>query len=276
MMRCTHCGYIFVESNVERSKINYSGSYAEKIRGDFRLGTSNDSYAREVLKQIESLSERGRILDIGCGAGFFLNYARNAGWQTYGVELTIENARYASEHLGLNVKNVSIEDSKFPDNFFDVVTMWDVIEHLNNPRETIAHLFNIIKDNGLLCVETPNTESIYRALLGKYWIAFADSTHIRFFNKTNLKVLLEKSGFKVVKIQSTNVRFFSLEGLRRMRLYRYYYDLALVIGKIFPALIPSCRDDVNKVTKCLNYPTDILFESLYRGDQIRIFARKNG
>lgn len=280
---CKNCGLIFSEINNLKLKNYYNHTYAERIRDNFRIDMTNEEYAHLILKQILELVKIGKILDVGCGAGYFLDYAKRLGWQIFGVELIEKNAKYAKEKFGLNVITGRLEDLDFPDNFFDVITMLDLIEHLVNPTAALSKINRLLKKDGLLCIETPNAGSIYHLLLKKKWISFAEDSHIYFFNRKNLEKILSKTGFHLVQIITPNVNFFSFEGLRRIRIYRYYYNFYLIVKKIFSSFNFEIRDNnlisqflkfESNLIKLINYPTNKLFESLYLGDQIRAFAIK--
>ena len=144
----------------------------------------------------------GRIGE--CASGAFLDMARKKGWETTGVEVSRASSEYARESFGLNVTTGILEDAALLDDCFDVVTMWDVVEHLPCPSETIAECLRIIKPGGLLLVHTPNHDSlIYKAALclcrllhGKRLANFlgplyGGDGHLYYFNRKSLKRLLQ-------------------------------------------------------------------------------------
>jgi 2-polyprenyl-3-methyl-5-hydroxy-6-metoxy-1,4-benzoquinol methylase len=255
------------------------------IRNHFRLDTSHELYAQEMIKGINRFKKTGKILDIGCGAGIFLDYARKLGWDTYGIELTESNYRFAKYNLGLNVFQGKIEDFEFRGNYFDSITMLDALEHTEDPLKILKKVKYLLKDDGLLCLETPNASSVYHLFLGKRWISFSEVSHIYFFNKQALEKLLHNLGFKILHIETANINFFSKEGLRRFRIYPYFYDLVLILHKAYQILLKdflrndkSLKSDISKFTSkfrdSINFPTNFLFNQLMMGDQLRIYAKK--
>lgn len=281
---CASCSLIYTDPATVDLHTRYDDSYSAMIRNDFRLDMPHEEYARLMLQKIGAFKRPGRLLDIGCGPGVFLAEARRRGWQGCGVELTEGNFRYATEILRLDVRKGTIEEAGFQDGSFDVITMWDVIEHIPDPSGVLAKIRRLLKDDGLLCIETPNAGSIYRKILGKRWIGFAEPSHIFAFDRKTLAALLEKTGFQTARIETANVNFFSAEGIRRFRLHGYLYNLKLILRKLAgkdsadgsgAKKPPSARGAAGAVTKAINYPTDLLINSLSMGDQLRIFARKN-
>ena len=107
--------------------------------------------------------------------------------------------------------NKTLEEAKFKSNSFDVVTLFDVIEHLPNPNATIKEIRRILKPNGLIAVTTPNIGSIPARLLGRNWEEIKRvREHIYFFSEVTLKRMLESNNFRVLKIESAG-RFFSVK-----------------------------------------------------------------
>jgi 2-polyprenyl-3-methyl-5-hydroxy-6-metoxy-1,4-benzoquinol methylase len=185
--------------------------------------------------------------------------------------------------------NSDIEYLSFEENYFDVITMWDVIEHIKNPTTILKKIYKLLNFDGLLCIETPNNDSIYHLILKKEWISFREISHIYFYSPETLTRILNKVGFKAVKIETENVNFFSMEGLRRFSMNTYAYDLKLVLNKLSEILINNnCvkykkekdrsvnffTEFRNKFTELANYPTNLLFNYLLMGDQLRIFCKK--
>lgn len=143
----------------------------------------------------------GRILDVGCAAGFFLKVMAEKGWETHGLEISDPVARYAREALGL--EGVRTGDtgllSEMPRNYFDVVTLWDVVEHLEDPRATLRAVQPLLKDDGILVVETQNVDSTFAYFLGPRWHHYKYEEHLYHFSPVTLRRLLYQAGFHVVE-----------------------------------------------------------------------------
>jgi len=154
---------------------------------------------KKYLKKINQFShKKGRILDIGCNIGIFLDEARKDGWEVYGVEPAYGAYKYATEILKLNVLNCTLEEATFKDNFFDVVTLFAVLEHVSNPRELLKEIRRIIKLNGLLVIHVPYANKFYINVVRKKWRQFIGG-HFYWFTKSSLHKLLEICRFQPIK-----------------------------------------------------------------------------
>lgn len=289
IMRCRDCNLIFADHSNISSANYYDNKYSEKILNDFRMDMSHEAYAERMLNKIMKFKKTGKILDIGSGSGHFLYVAARNNWQSLGVEFCEDNFKYAKEVLGLDVINADAEKLELEDSSFDVVTMWDVIEHMKDPTAVLKKAHSLLNSNGLLCLETPNASSAYHRVLGRKWASFEEYSHLYFFKLDSLKMLLEKTGFKIVNIETDNVNFFSFEGLRRFRLHGHFYNFKLIFKKTCGYLPVSfvlkkseSKQKYHKkyllfkaeFVKFLNYPTNLLLNHFLLGDQLRIIARK--
>jgi SAM-dependent methyltransferase len=197
LVRCRHCGLEYVNPRPHAADIvdAYSRgddpAYVSQV--DARERTFSDAIAR-----IESLHpRRGRLLDVGTAAGAFLAAARARGWTVDGCEPNRWMAEWGSQHYGLNIRPGEIFDQDFPPESFDVVTLWDVIEHTPDPARVIDHVADLVKPGGLLVVNYPDRGTWLARLLGRRW-PFLSSVHLYYFTRSTISRLLESHGFGVV------------------------------------------------------------------------------
>lgn len=156
--------------------------------------------AQDALLHINNLvSNRGRILDIGCFCGVFLSVADENKWDCYGIEPLVMPAIYARGHFDLKVTTDTLRSDTYPSKFFDVVTAFQVFEHLTYPRKEIEKIHKILKPSGLLLIEVPNIDTIMVKLLGEKHRHFVQD-HVSFFSATTLSQLLEDMGFQIKKV----------------------------------------------------------------------------
>lgn len=137
----------------------------------------------------------GRILDFGCGNGRFLEELRKRGWEVLGVELSAAAADLA-EGRGVRVVRGPIDASAFPEGSFDVVTLWHALEHLEDPLVTLTRLHRLLRSDGQLVVEVPNSASATFRLLGADWEPLDIPRHLQHFTPRTLERLLTKAGFR--------------------------------------------------------------------------------
>jgi 2-polyprenyl-3-methyl-5-hydroxy-6-metoxy-1,4-benzoquinol methylase len=151
----------------------------------------------------------GRVLDVGCAAGFFLRVMREAGHDVRGVEVSHAIAEEAIAHLGADRIHVGTLDSVpedpsrgFQEGSFDLVTMWDVVEHVPDPQSLLRSARSMLRPDGYLLLETQNIDSRFAKLLGPKWHHYKHEEHIYHFNPATVRRLLDAAGFEIVKLTS--------------------------------------------------------------------------
>jgi SAM-dependent methyltransferase len=154
-----------------------------------------------MLAHIERLHPaRGRLLDVGTAAGAFLAAARARGWEVEGCEPNRWLAEWGSRHYGIQIRQGDIFDQALPAESFDVVTLWDVIEHTPDPGRVVRHAQALLKPGGTLVVNYPDRGSWIARLLGRRW-PFLSSVHLYYFTRETIARLLERHGFQVVEMR---------------------------------------------------------------------------
>ena len=143
----------------------------------------------------------GRILDVGCGSGNFLAALHSKGWEVYATEFS-DAAVAMARNRGITVHQGSVEDARYSDDFFDAISMWHVLEHVPAPRETLDELRRILKPDGLLVVEVPDSASLTFRLCGDSWMGLDIPRHLQHFTPTTLVRILNDAGFTPVYRQT--------------------------------------------------------------------------
>lgn len=136
----------------------------------------------------------GRLLDVGCSVGLFLELARDSGWEAEGVEASKWSAAQARDR-GLSVHNQVFEEVRLPEASFDVVCFWDVLEHVPSPRLVLERAHRILRPGGVLVVSTPNARSLSAVALGRRWW-FIERDHLFYYTPASLALQLRESGFR--------------------------------------------------------------------------------
>ena len=182
--------------------------------------------ARRLLEMVGRYNATGRLLDVGCGHGLLLDEARRLGYEAHGLELSAENATYARDVLGLDVREVGLEDY-VDEQGFDVIVMADVIEHLADPKAAIEQCRGLLAPGGLLCITTPDPASLTARLAGRRWWGFVPA-HTFLMPRLTLAELLGATGL-VVSENGHHVRSFRLS---------YWIEGAADRGGVFSLLRP--------------------------------------
>lgn len=157
-------------------------------------------FTRNLMIQVPYVGD-GRILDVGCGNGFFLKWMKEHGWETYGVEISQAACQVAQKH-GLEVFQGELAEAKYPPNHFDVVVMNQVLEHVYSPRNYFREIKRILKPNGLLIACVPNFNCFESRLFGPFWLALEAPRHLYFFTPETLQKLAKQEGFQAERLKS--------------------------------------------------------------------------
>ena len=155
-------------------------------------------YARRV-RQVERLNggRRGRVIDIGCGPGFLLRQFQKRGWEAQGTELSEASAKHARETLGLPIHVGDLASAHFPDNHFDAVVLWHVLEHVPSPQSTIAEVARILRPGGVFLCGVPNFGSWEARLARDKWFHLDVPRHLNHFTMPTLAAMLANAGLPV-------------------------------------------------------------------------------
>jgi len=150
------------------------------------------------LRAVVALQPPGDLLDVGCGSGAFLAYARDHGWKVRGVELVEAAASFCRDVLNLPVVTGDLLEASFPSQSFDVVTLWSVLEHVHNPMAVLHEIRRILRPGGLLVLAIPNLDSVDAHLFGPAWVGYDVPRHLYLFSHTVIQRMLAQCGFGMV------------------------------------------------------------------------------
>jgi 2-polyprenyl-3-methyl-5-hydroxy-6-metoxy-1,4-benzoquinol methylase len=220
---CKQCGLIFAkvhQTEDDRQHVDEVFFDETHLHEEGESKTIRDF--AEVLERISEHGGSGRLLDIGCGTGYFLKFAQDRGWQVEGVEIS-KCAVQHTQRLGLKVKNMRLEEAHYPDSYFSAVTQLGLIEHVESPHFLLKETNRIMKPRGVLVIFTPNAGSLFHRLahlhfkLTRSYFAIKKiyySRHLYYFTKKSLTHVLHQEGFEIKKIQMVdldmNKQFFQL------------------------------------------------------------------
>ncbi len=247
ILKCQNCRHVFSSYQISPE---FNGFFGQKVLSEENFWWNEAHqrmYADFCTKYINGKS--GRLLDVGCGLGYFIKKMVSfPNWQVIGYDLSKAGIDFARDKLKLdNVFCGKVEESNFPQRHFDIITLWDVIEHIPFPDPFLLYLSSILKDNGILFLHTPNIyvhlpkARLKKLLRGmKRDIRYLDATtHINIYSMNTIERLLLRNGFRKVEfvhlypIQSINCSKNPL--LRSIKNSWFYFSKILFIstfGKI--------------------------------------------
>jgi SAM-dependent methyltransferase len=222
VVQCEACGFVYVNPIQDEKSLIQDGpilgdrpaSFLESadlslipgnweapiIESYMREAPAKRENAREALSHLEGLlPERGRILDFGCFCGLFLDVAAQQGWDAYGLEPLVIPSIYARGTFGLNITTDTLHEDSFPADFFDLITSFQVFEHIVNPVPEIEKLKGFLKPGGYIMIEVPNIDSLGVRILGSRHRHYVED-HVSFFSGDTLPRFLDRSGFDVCEV----------------------------------------------------------------------------
>lgn len=208
VVECDACGLVYLNPRLARLADNFTmdDAYLHQFYLPHyqRLGLltetkeldreQNYQFYQYALVQMQPYRVTNRVLDVGCAIGLFLAAAQRDGWQSFGIEPSSHLGSYGREKFGLSIAEGVLNQLDFPQNYFDVVTLWDVTEHLLDPVAVYQLVNRVLRPGGLLLLRMPNWESLTRKLVGPAWDMFV-TDHFYYFTPAMLGKLLQQTGF---------------------------------------------------------------------------------
>jgi 2-polyprenyl-3-methyl-5-hydroxy-6-metoxy-1,4-benzoquinol methylase len=248
LRRCTECGQLLSQASEDR----YWQTMADFNQADFNTPSDRElgrrtRVAEKRLTRIANLlgkSPKGiRLCDVGCSRGQFVAAALAAGFSAEGVEPAPLIAQ-AARDAGLPVRTGLLEDQHYADASFDVLTLFEVVEHLRAPLPLLAECRRVLKAGGILLISTGNAASWSAAAMGARWDYFdmaRDGGHVSFFNPRSMATLAANAGFEVAGIDTARVKFHDRENTPR---WRYAAGKLLAEALNLPARIAGRGHDM--------------------------------
>lgn len=216
--RCNSCGHLYVSSPVTAEMLEkaYGASYYGASGGSETARNGYDNYLRNLEKRLSGFrrtvdfleryaSPRGRVLDYGCAIGLFVKAAKERGWQAVGYDKSDWAVAYGREHFDLDLRSGSMPE--FEADSFDLITLWDCIEHLPDPHGTLEQLCSWLRPGGVIAIQTVNSSSLGARLAGQNWRHLAPPLHLHMFSVGSLRTLLSRFGLKVEHTEGGGVIF---------------------------------------------------------------------
>ncbi len=277
LVKCQQCGLIYLNPRPTRGEMGqyYPPDYEphDEGLGQTKSYLADLDYRYGIAKRCRMITKRkapGRILDVGCSTGHFLNGMRLRGWQTFGIETSEGAASHAQERFGLEVHVGELEEAEFPAAHFDAVTLWHVLEHLHDPLAALREINRLLRDDGLLVFAIPNWESVDARLFGRFWAGLDMPRHLYVFPRPVLEKLLAKAGFKIVESGCffgshrafvLSLQFFLEEriphkALRRLLLRLSYTKLVRLVAFPYFYIVDKLRRGPVITMTCIKKNTD--------------------
>lgn len=240
LRRCQKCGLLFTEDYAADRSHLYDGSYwlwdAESGEEEKLIREAKKTaFALQLGNLKKHIEPEGRkILDVGTGFGYLLEVASEMGFDCRGLDISEKAVEISSKKFPAKITKGNLISANYDSEYFDVVLMVDVLEHIANPHKIISEAQRILKPGGLLFIISPNSSSVTRFLSGKNWFQYKYE-HVMFFNKKSLKYLLEEHSFELLEFK-LNRKKFNLAYYEAYFQKYSFFGLERVFNLFFPLL----------------------------------------
>jgi SAM-dependent methyltransferase len=206
---CEKCGFLFTNPRPTISEIGkyYQSdqyiSHAGKKKGlIYNLYDIVRDYSiKQKLNLIKKYHSKGKLMDLGCGLGYFLNGVKlDKTFDALGVDVSDDAVKYVKNTFAIDVKN-EFELDKLDKHSFDIITQWHVLEHVHYLNERMQQLHHLLKQDGTMFIAVPNSKSKDAKMYNEYWDGYDVPRHLYHFNQKSFSLLMEKHGFVIVEIK---------------------------------------------------------------------------
>lgn len=214
LVKCEHCGLLFIDPQPDWQELSahYPKEYHAYLRKDSKMTTLLRGFGlrRRVKSVLRSTPvKKGRLLDVGCATGdFLLSFKIMTDWQVEGLEVVPEAAAVARAK-GLDIINAELETAHLDADNYDVITLWDVLEHLANPARSLQICYDLLRPNGILILKCPDPSGGEASIFKESWIGYEAPQHLFGFPKTVLVNKLKEIGFSSVNTTQTGSDYSS-------------------------------------------------------------------
>jgi SAM-dependent methyltransferase len=204
IFKCSACDFLFTQDYPEENEIAEFYESDDYIsHSDTSEGFSNKLYLiarsimlckkKELIRKITALN-KGTILDIGSGTGYFADTMKNSGWLAKGIEINEKARKFSITHFGLEISTPD-KITSFETNGFDCITLWHVLEHFHDPFSYISEIYRLLKPGAVCVIALPNCRSYDAEHYKEYWAAWDVPRHLWHFNPVTFRFFSEKTGF---------------------------------------------------------------------------------
>ena len=199
LVRCNKCRLVFLNPQPTQEELKrfypseFFCSTEDKVR------TAMPSFMMlDKVKETMRFKKKGTLLDIGCGRGVFLQRMQHLGWEVHGLDFSPVACQSTSEKIGKdNIFEGDLLSINLPQRRYDVITLWHVIEHVNDPVKTLRKIHTLLKDNGLLIIYCPNFNSWLQLIFKEKWYPLSIPHHLFHFTRRTLYHILQITGYSI-------------------------------------------------------------------------------
>jgi 2-polyprenyl-3-methyl-5-hydroxy-6-metoxy-1,4-benzoquinol methylase len=207
ILSCGVCGSLYTSVlPVADAAENYDNYYHEE---NLEAPEFVSRRLDEIVAGFASYRKNGRLLDVGFGAGTLLEATRRAGWNSFGVEVS-ERAVQHVRNMGFEVFGGTLQEAAYPEDYFDVVTASELLEHVPDPQEVLNDIARVLRPGGLLWLTTPHGCGVSARMLGLKWSTVSPPEHLQLFSRSGSRKILAAARLRPVRIATEGVNPYEL------------------------------------------------------------------
>jgi 2-polyprenyl-3-methyl-5-hydroxy-6-metoxy-1,4-benzoquinol methylase len=221
--KCPQCRFVFQHNNDNPNFQNNLTDFETAYLNYFESSRADKKNHNSLLQWIQKYKPGTdyQLLDIGCGSGKFVNYLNTQGYKSFGIEPSVPvYNHFLANNSVFECTSVIDYINKVPGNVFDIITAFDVLEHVKDPVEFLTGIASLLHKDSLLFISTPDVGSFHRKLTGKHWHYF-NKYHFSFFSKNTIRLAAKMAGLELLNV-SHRSRYFQLKYIRQ-----YFYNFIL-------------------------------------------------
>jgi SAM-dependent methyltransferase len=201
LVRCPACTLVWLSNPPKPSEmhLHYTDAYHKLISGGGENSPARWGFRKVAL---DKYKQTGALLDLGCSSGSFLEFIQSESWKLYGIEMSAEEARIAEQRSKAKVFVGDVLDAPFARESFDVITCFDVLEHLYEPKRVMARVAEWLRPGGIFYALVPNVDSAEGRVFGSYWHGLELPRHLFHYSPASLKFLADSAGLREVSLET--------------------------------------------------------------------------
>jgi len=207
LVRCSKCTCVWQPEppSPQQMGAHYTEDYHNAI---MRAGESHTGMRWKLQHElIAKFNKSGKILDVGCSSGAFLGTMDKSKWELYGTELSPETAEIARMSTGAQIFTGEASDAPYRSECFDVITSFDLLEHVYDPRAFLMKVWEWLRPGGIYCLNLPNIDSWEARLFGSYWYGLEMPRHLTHFSPASLSHVMKSLGFEQAVVVTPPVTY---------------------------------------------------------------------
>jgi len=231
---CQNCDHVYLSNQLKQDLLVHF--YRDYPTSSLEWHREESSFYRDIytsgIDLLAPLKSSGKLLDIGSSSGLFLSIAKTRGYQCFGIEPNILERSYALDQ-GLEIIGSTIDDIMNSQSLFDVITLWDVLEHIHNPVMYLSSLVNLLNPSGFILLQVPTSDSLAARIMRQYCNMFDGIEHLTLFSARSLDIAFEKAGFIRRSSASVITDSYAIVNYLGYQADPYHPDLAGIVAPHF-------------------------------------------